>query len=224
LRCRCRADVKPAGNPPRFPEADKKLAEQTKPPSSNWLLDANDDTERFRRLQIVASGTDIAMWEIAHRFKELHVAVARNNWEMGVYHFEKLRDRMNTAGMKRQARTHNIEAMFLKSGVYQDMHDALTSKDNGRMRTEFQRMRSVCMGCHSAENVRFLNDSAVCSGLNSSISTSTTRFTGVLPGGYMSSTCLGRLAGPVLAARRVLAVQSAWAGRGRRGGPERADG
>jgi cytochrome c1 len=153
--------VKPTGNPPRFPEADKKLAEQTKPPSSNWLLDANDDTERFRRLQIVASGTDIPMWEIAHRFEELHVAVARNNWEMGVYHLEKLRDRMNTAGMKRPARTQNIEAMFLKSGVYQDMHDALTSKDNGRMRTEFQRMRSVCMGCHAAENVGFLNDSAV---------------------------------------------------------------
>ncbi len=35
---------------------------------------------------------------------------------------------------------------------------------------------------------------------------------------------LGRLAGPVLAARRVLAVQSAWAGRGHRGGPGRAGG
>jgi hypothetical protein len=153
--------VKPTGNPPRFPEADKKLAEQTKPPSSNWLLDANDDTERFRRLQVVASGTDVPMWEVSNRFEELHLAVSKNNWQMGVYHLEKLRDRMNTAAMKRPTRTQNIEAMFLKSGVYQGMHDALTSQDNTRMRAEFQRMRSVCMGCHAAENVGFLNDSAV---------------------------------------------------------------
>lgn len=153
--------VKPTGNPPRFPEAYKQLATQTKPPSSNWLLDANDDTERFRRLQVVASGTDIPMWEIAHRYEEIWVAIQKANWEMGVYHLEKLRDRMNTAGMKRPTRTQNIEGMFLKSGVYQAMHDALTSKDPERMRKEFMTMRGVCMGCHSAENVGFLNDSAV---------------------------------------------------------------
>lgn len=153
--------VKPTGNPARFPEADKKLADQTKPPSGNWLLDANDDTERFRRLQVVASGTDVPMWEIANRFEELYVAIGKGNWEMGVYHLEKLRDRMNTAGMKRPTRTQNLEGMFLKSGVYQGMHDALTSKEPARMRSEFARMRSVCMGCHAAENVGFLNDSAV---------------------------------------------------------------
>jgi cytochrome c1 len=153
--------VKPTGNPAKFPKADKKLAEQTKPPSSNWLLDANDDAERFRRLQVVASGTDTPMWEIASRFEELKIAVEKNNWEMGVYHLEKMRDRMNTAGMKRPARTQNIEAMFFDSGVYQAMHDALTSKDNARMKKEFQTMRSVCMACHGAENVGFLNDSAV---------------------------------------------------------------
>jgi cytochrome c1 len=151
--------VKPTGNPPKFPKADKKLAEQTKPPSSNWLLDANDDAERFRRLQNVASGTDVPMWEIGARFEELKIAVEKNNWEMGVYHLEKMRDRMNTAGMKRPARTQNIEAMFFDSGVYQAMHDALTSKDNARMKNEFQTMRTVCMACHSAENVGFLNDS-----------------------------------------------------------------
>ena len=153
--------VKPTGNPNKFPEADKKLAEQTKPPSSNWLLDANDDTERFRRLQIVASGTDVPMWEIANRYEELWVAIQKANWEMGVYHLEKMRDRMNTSGMKRPARTQNIEAMFLKSGVYQNMHDALTSKDPERMKKEFMTLRAVCMGCHTAENVGFLNDSAV---------------------------------------------------------------
>jgi hypothetical protein len=126
--------VKPTGNPSRLPKADKKLAEQTKLPSSNWLLDANDDAERFRRLQIVASGTDVPMWEIGQRFEEIHAAITKNNWEMGVCHLEKMRDRMNTAGAKRPARTQNIQGMFLESGVYQNLHDALTSKDNARMK------------------------------------------------------------------------------------------
>lgn len=153
--------VQPTGNTPRFPRAYKDLEKQTRPPSNNWLLDANDDTERFRRLQVVAGGTDIPMWEIAHRYEELYVAIQNNNWEMGVYHWEKLQDRLNTAAMKRPARTQNIEGMFLDSGVWKSMHDALLSKDPARMRQQFQVVRQACTACHVAERVGFLNDSSV---------------------------------------------------------------
>jgi hypothetical protein len=153
--------VQPTGNTPRFPKAYRDLEKQTRPPSNNWLLDANDDTERFRRLQVVAGGTDIPMWEIAHRYEELYVAIQNNNWEMGVYHWEKVQDRMNSAGMKRPARTQNIEGMFFDNGVWKSMHDALTSRDPGRMRTQFQAVRQACMACHLAEKVGFLNDSSV---------------------------------------------------------------
>jgi hypothetical protein len=153
--------VKPTGNTPQFPKAYKELAKQTKPPSNNWLLDANDDTERFRRLQVVMSGTDIPMWEIGYRYEELYVAIQKNNWEMGIYHWDKLRDRMNVSGMKRPVRTQNIEGMFLESGVWQSMRDALKSKSPERMRSEFQTVREVCMACHVAENLGFLNDSSV---------------------------------------------------------------
>ena len=153
--------VQPTGNAPRFPKAYEDLEKQTKPPSNNWLLDANDDTERFRRLQVVAGGTDIPMWDIAHRYEELYVAIQQNNWEMGVYHWEKLQDRMNTAAMKRPARTQNIEGMFFDSGVWKSVHDALTSRDPGRMRKQFQVVRQTCMACHTAEKVGFLNDSSV---------------------------------------------------------------
>ncbi|WP_018077297.1 hypothetical protein [Thiobacillus denitrificans] len=152
--------VKPTGNKAQFPKADKELAKQTKPPSNNWLLDANDDTERFRRLQVAMGGTDIPMWELTHRYEELYTAIQKNNWEMGVYHWDKLRDRMNTAAMKRPARTQNIEGMFLESGIWQSMRDALVSKSPERMRDEFQTVREVCMACHVAENVGFLNDSS----------------------------------------------------------------
>lgn len=152
--------VKPTGNTPQFPKAYKDLAKQTKPPSNNWLLDANDDTERFRRLQVAMSGTDIPMWEITYRYEELYTAIQKNNWEMGVYHWDKLRDRMNTAAMKRPTRTRNIEGMFLESGVWQSMRDALVSKSPEKMRKEFQEVREVCMACHVAENLGFLNDSS----------------------------------------------------------------
>ncbi|MBI3047724.1 MAG: hypothetical protein HYY76_05375 [Acidobacteria bacterium] len=153
--------VQPTGIAPRFPTAYKELAQQAQPPSNNWLLDANDDTERFRRLQLVAGGTDIPMWEIAQRYEELYVAIQNNNWEMGVYHWEKVRDRMNTAGMKRPARTQNIERLFLDNGVWTSMHDALTSRDADRMRKQFLAVRQACMACHVAERVAFLNDSSV---------------------------------------------------------------
>jgi hypothetical protein len=153
--------VPPTGVAPRFPTAYKELAQQTRPPSNNWLLDANDDTERFRRLQVVAGGTDIPMWEIAHRYEEVYVAIQNNNWEMGVYHWEKVRDRLNTAGMKRPARTQNIERLFLDNGVWTSMHDALTSRDADRMRKQFLAVRQACMACHVAERVAFLNDSSV---------------------------------------------------------------
>jgi hypothetical protein len=67
---------------------------------------------------------------------------------------------MNTAAMKRPARTQNIEGMFLDSGVWQSMRDALTSKSPERMREEFQIVREVCLACHTAESVGFLNDSS----------------------------------------------------------------
>jgi membrane protease subunit (stomatin/prohibitin family) len=91
----------------------------------------------------------------------IFVVIQRNNLEMGVYHQEKMRGRMNTAGMNGSARTQNLEGMFLDGGAYQRMHDALTSKDQKKMMSEYLAMREVCMACHVAENVGFLNDSAV---------------------------------------------------------------
>lgn len=153
--------VKPTGNAPRFPKAFKQLANQSQPPSGRWLLDADDDTERFRRIQVVAGGSDMQMMAIAHRYEELHVAIQKNNWEMGAYHWGKLRDYMNVMAMKRPVRTQNLEDMFLYNGVWQSMQNALMSRDSKKMRAEFLAVRHACMACHIAENVGFMNDSSV---------------------------------------------------------------
>lgn len=145
----------------RFPKAIKHLQTQQKAASAQWLLDADDDMERFRRLQTAFGGSDMQMAQIGQRYFEIYHAIIRNNPEMALYHLEKIRDYMNVMGMKRPRRTPNLEGMFIESGTYASMREALESKDNQAMRQQFMAMRETCMACHIAERVGFLNDSSV---------------------------------------------------------------
>ncbi len=149
------------GIAPRFPKADSELTKQVKPPSRNWLRDANDDAERFRRIELWAGAGDLEMQDIAHRFEELHSAIQKENWDMGIYQWEKIRGRMIVAAIKRPTRTQNLEGIFLESGVYQSMHDALKAKNGEQARVAFRNAREACMACHIGEKIGFINDSAV---------------------------------------------------------------
>lgn len=63
---------------------------QTKPPSRNWLRDANDDNERFRRIEAWGGAGDLEMQDIAHRMEELRAAIQMENWNRGIYQWEKI--------------------------------------------------------------------------------------------------------------------------------------
>lgn len=153
--------VPATGIAPRFPKADAELARQTKPPSRRWLMDANDDTERMRRLELWGGAGDLEMQDIAHRLEELHSAIQKESWDLGIYHLEKMRGRMLVAAIKRPTRTQNLEDVFLDSGTYTAMHNALTSKNAERARAMFEDTRLACMACHAAEKLAFINDSTV---------------------------------------------------------------
>ena len=100
--------------PSRFPSGIRGLAAgQDKPPSGNWLLDARTDEERFRRLQVYSGGTDQQMWQMGYRYEQVYRAIVDQNWQLGTYHWGKLRDVFNVALMKRPNRTPNAAAMFL---------------------------------------------------------------------------------------------------------------
>ncbi len=145
----------------RFPKADPELFQQVKPPSRNWLRDANDDAERFRRIELWAGAGDLEMQDIAHRFEEMHGSIQQGNWTLGIYHLEKIRGRMTVAAIKRPTRTQNMESMFFDSGIYRNLHDALTSQDPELARQQFEKMRQACMGCHIAEKIGFINGNSV---------------------------------------------------------------
>lgn len=154
------ADKAPV-QPPRLPKAYKELQQQTKPPSGNWLLDANDDAERFRRLQVATGGTEASMFEIGQRLETVHGAITRGHWQLARHNWEKIRDRMNIAAMKRPARTANLEDRFLDSGVWKELHDALREGNPEKSRAAFLTARKSCMECHEAENVAFQNGNPV---------------------------------------------------------------
>ena len=116
----------------RFPKDPKLGLKQTKPASNNWLLDADTDAERFRRLEMDASGYDKAMVEIGIRFEELNYAIKGENWAMAEYQIKKINDRLNSAAMKRPARTKSMEETFLETKPWWGIAEAARTKDKER--------------------------------------------------------------------------------------------
>lgn len=137
-----------------------KLPSQKKPPSNRWLEDADTDADRFRKIEIFARGFDHTMQEVGERYKGVYNAIWDRNWELVDYHWDKIRVAINVGLMKRPMRTHNSEGMFL-DGPWKQMDEAIKSKDYDRMQRQFMATRQVCMACHAAERVPFMNDQPV---------------------------------------------------------------
>jgi hypothetical protein len=150
-----------SGAEPRLPKGIRGLEEgQEGLPSANWLLDAKDDQERFRRIQIYAGGTDQQMWQIGYRYQQVYQAILDENWELGLHHWGKLRAVLNVALMKRPKRTPNAEVMFLDN-TWSELEGALETREADDIRTSFLAQRGACMACHVAEQMPFLNDTPI---------------------------------------------------------------
>jgi hypothetical protein len=87
-------------------------------------------------------------------------AIIDENWALADLHWLKLSAVFNVALMKRPRRTPNAEAMFLDSSWGQ-FNEALKSRDTGTIRQSFLAQRGVCMACHIAEKMPFLNDAPI---------------------------------------------------------------
>ena len=147
--------------PSRFPSGIRGLADaQEVPPSRRWLLDARDDDERFRRLQIYAGGTDQQMWQMGYRYEQVYQAITDENWKLGTHHWGKLRNVFNVALMKRPNRTPYAEALFLDD-TWQLLAEALESGDAAVARETFLQERQACIACHVAEGYEFINNTAM---------------------------------------------------------------
>lgn len=124
---------------------------------NDWLLNAPDDTTRFQLLQRYLRGFDQPMWEVGERFRMIHQALADENWELAVYHWEKTRDTIVNGYLKRPLRQPNSQAMFVDN-VFQPTLAAFRAGNPVKAWEAFQTARAVCMACHEAERVTFMNN------------------------------------------------------------------
>ncbi|MCQ8128915.1 hypothetical protein [Methylomonas rivi] len=132
---------------------------QEKKPN-DWLLGAKSDTERFESLQTYLRGFDQPMWEVGERFRAIHEALGRSNFELAAYHWEKIRVTIKNGYLKRPARRANSDAILLNA-TWGDVNEAFGSKNAEQAWAGFEKAKTACMACHAAESVPFMNNQAL---------------------------------------------------------------
>jgi hypothetical protein len=132
-----------------------------KPPSNDWLLDAPDDTERFKLLQRYLRGFDQPMWEVGYRYEGIHDALKRNNYKLAAYHWDKIKTTIENGYLKRPARRANADALLFTSGVWAEVKTAFESGDSAKAWAGFAKARTTCMSCHDAEKLPEMNGQAM---------------------------------------------------------------
>jgi hypothetical protein len=125
--------------------------------TNNWLLDAADDKERFRRIEDMFGGFSWAMAITGVRYDSTYDAIVDGNFDLAVYHWTKIKDAIDAGSLRRPARGPNAIGIFL-SGPYKTLLAALESKDAAKSREAFLAARDACRACHVAERVPFMND------------------------------------------------------------------
>lgn len=131
--------------------------EQPRQAEGGWLLGASDDTERFRRLQQYLRGFDKPMWEVGERYRLIYEALQLENYDLAIYHWEKIRATVEGGTMKRPARQASADPILLNRN-WSAVNQAFESRDRRQAWDGFGYARAVCMTCHVAENVAFVNN------------------------------------------------------------------
>ena len=132
-----------------------------KPPTNDWLLEAPDDTERFRRLQQYLRGFDQPMWEVGYRWQGVHDALNRDNYDLAIYHWDKIKTTIEMGYLKRPARRANADAILINSGVHAAVKAGFETRDRAKAWAAFTTARTACMSCHDAEKMPFMNNQAI---------------------------------------------------------------
>lgn len=125
--------------------------------TKHWLLEAESDEERFRRLEYYLGGFSQSMREVGFRYRYTFFSILDGNFELADYHWDKIRRAIERGYMKRPDRRKNAEEKFLDDD-WQVLSDSLKNGDADQIRADFKRARKACMECHKAEDVEFMNN------------------------------------------------------------------
>jgi len=124
---------------------------------NDWLINAEDDETRLRRLQDQLRGMDVAMWEVGQRYEQLHAALGRENYDLALYHWNKIEVATTNALVKRPARRASAESIFL-SGLTEQVRKGFESRDPEQAWAAFESARTACIACHQAEKVGYMGN------------------------------------------------------------------
>jgi hypothetical protein len=138
--------------PPAMSEDPPKAANP-----DDWLLNAPDDTARFKLLQSQMRGFSAAMIEVGQRYDSLANAVTDGNAELAAYQLSKIKEVIQAGYTRRPKRQANADVIFVK-GVFDQALADIKSGDAAKAKAAFVRVRQACMSCHEAEKVGFMNN------------------------------------------------------------------
>ena len=148
-------EIKPGAYPPRA----LGLPAQRRPPSDSWLLDADSDRDRFRRIETVLT-PEQAMREIAVRFLEMRSAIDRDRLALAQYEWNRSTRAAEIALLMRPANQERVEEEFLL-GPWKELGAALAARDPAGVAIAFEATRNACLQCHVTRGRAFLNDHPV---------------------------------------------------------------
>ena len=128
--------------------------------ANDWLLSAENETERFERLQKQMRGFDQPMWAVGERYGSLHAALQRENYDLAIYHWDKIATTIENGIAKRPGRSDSARALFLDS-AFPEVRAGLEQRKPDAAWQAFDIARSACMSCHQAEKVEYMNNQAL---------------------------------------------------------------
>lgn len=123
---------------------------------NDWLLAAASDEERFRRLQQQLRGLDQPMWEVGERYRRIHESLLRENYDLALYHWDKIGLSIRNGIAKRPARVASAEALFL-GPVFDQITAGLKTRDSAQAWAAFESAKAACQSCHQAEKVEHMD-------------------------------------------------------------------
>ena len=110
------------------------------------------DNEKFKVIEKQFRGFDKTMVEVGYRYNELYWAGEDQNWELALYHLEKIDQAINLGLERRPKRKESAQIIF---PVLEELVQITKSKDRIRFREGFKVLQQTCRNCHQAEGVSF---------------------------------------------------------------------
>ncbi|MCC5995957.1 MAG: hypothetical protein JJU18_06265 [Oceanicaulis sp.] len=124
---------------------------------NDWLHNQSEDRERFERLQDQLGGFSQTMWEVGERYEQMHEAIRRENFDLALYHWDKIADATARGIERRPGRADNARALFLDD-EHGEVRDLLEQRTLSSAWAGFERASLSCQSCHQAEGVEYFNN------------------------------------------------------------------